>query len=176
MSHQAVSCGQAAPVAGADDESLCGVQGGCWWQDVHEVTHEAETDRAGVEARAVGTSAVPSSAFVDNSSVSNAEVVTNIGPAIGIHVEILDVTHLSVAKRLSVATSASSVMNDEMGRGLGCQPCWVSCTRSPGRSGTDVGTRSGLGVGTDGQASDQQCNEEFHLSALKLDTGLTKIN
>lgn len=178
MSHQAVSCGQTTPVTGADNKCLCGVQGGCWGQDVREVSEETETDGSGVEAGAVGTSAVPASSFVHLSGVANAEVVSDVSPSVRVHVEVLDVSHLSVAKCLSVASSTSGVMNNEMRWWLGCKPCWVSGAGSPGGSAANVGAGPGLGVNGDGQSGDQQGYEKFHLSVLEFDTRLmtTKRN
>lgn len=81
-----VSGGKTSPVAGTDDESLSDVTGSNWWQDWCEISHEAETDRARVEPWAVSSLTIPSSTFIDDSGVSNAEVVTNISPSVSSHV------------------------------------------------------------------------------------------
>jgi hypothetical protein len=81
MSHEPVGGGQTSPVTSTDDEGLSSVQGSCWRKNVHEVSKEAETDGAGVEARRVSTSAIPATTFIDLSGVTDAEVVTDIGPS-----------------------------------------------------------------------------------------------
>jgi hypothetical protein len=113
VSQDAVGGGETSPIASANDEGLGGVQSSCWWENAGEVTEEAETDGAAVEAWSVGTSAVPATTFVDLSVVADAESVSDVSPAVGVHVEVLDVSHLSVASCLGGATSAEGVMNDE---------------------------------------------------------------
>lgn len=66
---------------------------------------------------------VPAATFVHLSGVTDAEVVADISPAVRVHVEILDVSHLSITEGLRVATSAIGVMNDEVSRWL----CWEDC-------------------------------------------------
>lgn len=84
----------------------------------------------------MGTLSVPSTTFIDLGSVTDAEVIsnlinktyfliypishhlknlkkkTNISPAIGVHVEVLDVSHLGVAESSGCASSASSMMDN----------------------------------------------------------------
>lgn len=146
MSHESVSCRETSPISGADDESLSSVESGCWWENAHEITHEAETNRASVEAWRVSSSTVPASTFVDLCVVTDAEVVADVSPAVGVHVEVLDVSHLSIASSLGCATSTSGVMDDEVSWWLSCEPSWVSSASSPLSSGTNVGTWTSLGV------------------------------
>lgn len=55
----------------------------------------------------------PSAALVNLGIVSNAEVVSNIGPSVRVHMLILNVSHLSVTSSGSRASSASGMMDNE---------------------------------------------------------------
>jgi hypothetical protein len=162
VSHESVGGGETSPISRANDEGLCSVEGSCWRKGGHEISHEAETDGTGVEAWRVSTGAIPATSFIDLSVVSDAEVVTDVSPSVGVHVKILDATHFSIATSLGGATSSSGVVNDKVGWWLGGQPRWVSSASSPLGSCANVSARSGLCVGTDGQGGDEQCNEKFH--------------
>jgi hypothetical protein len=84
-----------------------------------EGAEEAETDRARVEARGVSSLSVPATTLVHLSGVTDAEVVADVSPSVGVHVEVLDVSHLSVTESLSVAAGSIGVVNNEVSWRLG---------------------------------------------------------
>lgn len=104
MAHQSVCCCKSSPITCADDESLSSIKSSCWWQSCHEVTHETETDGTTVEAWRMSSSTIPASSFIDNSSVTDAEIVPNVSPSVWVHMEVLNSTHFSVTCSLRCAT------------------------------------------------------------------------
>lgn len=154
MTQKSVSGGETSPVTGADDEGLSIVHGRSGWQDCGVSSQEAETNRAGVESWRVGTLTVPSTTFVDHSGVTNAEVVSDISPSVAVHVEVLDVSHLSVASGLGGASCSSGVMDNESIWRLSGQVCSASSTSTPSGTSTNACTWTSLSVSSDGQGGD----------------------
>lgn len=151
VSHQSVGGRETSPVTSADDECLSSVESGRWWQDGLEVAHEAETDRASVEAWRVSASAVPAATFVDLSVVTNAEIVADVSPTVVVHVHILDISHLSVAESLGGTTSSSGVVNDKVGWWLGGKPGGICSASAPLLTSSDVGAGSSLSICSNGE-------------------------
>lgn len=112
MAKKSVSGCETSPVTRADNESLCSAQSYCWWKNSVELSKEAESNWTRVEPWRMGASAIPSTTFINDSSVTNAEVITNISPSVWVHVEVLNVSHLCVTKCLRVASSTISMMDN----------------------------------------------------------------
>lgn len=84
MAEKAISRRKASPISCANHESLCSGKDVCWWKNAHEISHEAESNGPSVETRRVSSSAIPSATFINDVGVTDAKVVANISPTVGI--------------------------------------------------------------------------------------------
>ena len=89
----------------------------------------------------MGSLTVPATALVGTAVSSDAPVVADIGPSVGVHVEVLHVTHLGGAGVLGGARAAGGVVDHNEGSG----PVWQE---GGGRSaGSPLGTGHNGGTG-----------------------------
>jgi hypothetical protein len=103
MSADPVACSEFSTVARAGNEGLCVAESSGSWHGRRVVTKEAVAQGTSVESDSVSSMTSIATAFVDLAWITDAEVVADISPAIGVHVKVLDVSHLSVARGLSGA-------------------------------------------------------------------------
>lgn len=137
------------PVVGADaalghaaiDQLLEGVAGGDWREGAGEGADHAHAHRLVVVAGRVGTLAIPAPALVGATVPTDTPVVADISPAVGVHVEVLDVAHLSGARSLGGARSAGGVVDHDEGRRAVGQQGGGGGTRSPSGTINNRGTR-----------------------------------
>lgn len=73
----------------------------------------------------------PTSAFVCITVIADAEIVTNVGPSVCVHVEVLNVSHLSGTCCFSSTGCSSSVMDYCKWSWSDWQLCCSSCSCSP---------------------------------------------
>uniref|UniRef100_A0AAG5DGY8 Uncharacterized protein n=1 Tax=Anopheles atroparvus TaxID=41427 RepID=A0AAG5DGY8_ANOAO len=158
------------PVVGGDvterdaaaDELLGGVAGGRVRDAVGERADHAHADRAIVVAGCVRSLASPAAALVRGAVLADQEVVTDVGPAVGVHVEVLDVAHLRGAGGVRRAVSSGRVVHHDPRGRSDRQLGGVGGTRSPLRTGYDA-RALGRHAGQAGHAGHQQyCGELVH--------------
>lgn len=141
VSNDPMSAGNAALGDSAVNQSLESVTGGKIGDSRGEGAKDANTHGLVVVAGSVSALSVPAPALVSTTVLSHAPIVTDIGPSIGIHVEVLDVAHLGRAGILGGAGSAGGVVHHNEWCGADGQDRSASSTGSP----TGTGHNSGAG-------------------------------
>lgn len=140
MSNEPVVAGDASLGDSAIDQSLEGVASGDWGNSAGEGAEDAHSHGLVVVSRSVGTLTVPAPALVGTAIVTHAPVVADISPAVGVHVEVLDVTHLGGAGSLVGARLSSGVVDHDEWCGATGQQRRGSGTGSPRSAGHNRGT------------------------------------
>lgn len=136
------------PVVGADaalgdsagDQLAHGVTGSRWGHGRGPGSEHAEAHRLVVVSGSVGALAIPAPALVGTAVRAEAPVVADIGPSVGVHVEVLDVAHLGGTGVLGGARSSGGVVDHNEGRWADGQQ------RGGGGTGTPLGTGDNWGA------------------------------
>lgn len=115
MSNEPVVAGNVSTANAAVDETLKGELGSGIGDTGGEGTEDAGSDGLVVVWWGMSSLTTPSATFVGKTTLTNAEVVANISPAIAIHVPALDVTHLLGAGSLGGAEGSGCVVNHHEG-------------------------------------------------------------
>jgi len=102
-------------------------------------TNEADTNAVAVVAGSVGSDAIPTTTFVDVAVAADQEVVADVGPAVAVHVVVLEALHHRGARRLGGAGAGLGVVDHHVGNGVGQVGDAGGWTSTPARSANNVG-------------------------------------
>lgn len=140
MADQTVGGTNAALSDTTVDQLLHGVAGGDGGQGGGEGTDHAHSHGLVVVSRSVGSLTIPTPALVGAAVSSDAPVVADISPSVGVHVEVLHVAHLGGAGILRSARSSGCVVDHNEGSGAVGQEGGGGSTSSPLGTGHNGGT------------------------------------
>lgn len=122
----------------ACDQGAGSVAGGQRWQLIGEQTDECNAGRLVIVTGRMGSLASPATTLVHLTVSADQEVVADVSPTVGVHVEVLDVTHLLGTSGLGGAGGTGRMMDDGKRCRTNGQDGGVGRTRSPFCTGNNA--------------------------------------